>query len=87
MFGPGGGATLDVLNRSVVTGGLVAQPTPTDFVIDASATLPIHVTSNLFDLEGTGGIDVDIDPANSRITIDGSNIIGCLLYTSQSPRD
>ena len=44
--------------------------------IDASATLPIHVTSNLFDLEGTGGVDVDIDPANSRITIDGSNIIG-----------
>ena len=76
MFGPGGGATLDVLNRSVVTGGLVAQPTPTDFVIEASATLPVHITSNLFDLEGTGGVDVDIDPANSRITIDGSNIIG-----------
>ena len=76
MMGPAGGATLDILNRSVVTGGLVDQATPTDFVIVASATLPVHITSNLFDLEGTGGVDVDIDPANSRITIDGSNIIG-----------
>ena len=75
-MGPAGGATLDILNRSVVTGGLVDQATPTDFVIVASATLPVHITSNLFDLEGTGGVDVDIDPANSRITIDGSNIIG-----------
>ena len=73
MMGPAGGPTLDVLNRAVVTGGLVDQPTPTNFVIPAAANWPIHLTGNLFDLQGTNGIDIDIDP--------------CLLYTSPSPRD
>ena len=74
MIEPQGGPDLAVLNRSVVT-GLVEQSTPTNFVIPASADLPIHTTGNLFDLEGTGGIDVDIDPAADRITIDSSSLI------------
>ena len=63
--------------------GLVAQATPTDFVIPASANLPIHVTGNLFDLQGTGGIDIDIDPAGSRITtrLDDTGVTAG-MYTS-----
>ena len=82
MMGPGGGNDLEVLNRSVITGGLAVQTTPTDFVIAASETLPVHVTSNLFDLEGTGGIDIDIDPAMSRITINGSASTNSLTFVA-----
>ena len=77
---PAGGNDLAILNRGVVvqTPGpaLTNQITPLDFVIPASATLPIHTTGNLFDLEGTGGIDIDIDPATSTITVDGSGVTG-----------
>ena len=72
MIEPGGAADMEILNRSVVTGGLAVSTVPTPFVIAASNTLPVHTTGNLFDLQGTNGIDIDIDPALSRITIDGS---------------
>ena len=72
LLGPGGGATLDVLNRSVVTGGLVAQSTPTSFVVDATADIPVHATGTRFNLVGAGTVDVDIDPATDTITFTGA---------------
>ena len=62
-----GGPLLDILNRSMVT-NLAAQSTPTTLTVGASSSVPVHATSNMFDLEGTNGVDVDINPTSNTIT-------------------
>ena len=62
------------MNRTVVTGGFGAQSTPTDFVIDASAEVPVHATGNNFELIGANGVDVDLNTTTNAITISGPAI-------------
>ena len=72
QLGPGGGNDLEVLNRSVITGGLAVQTTPTDMVIQATADIPVHATGNRFNLVGGTGMDVDLDPATDTITFNAT---------------
>ena len=91
QLGPGGGNDLEVLNRSVITGGLAVQATPTDMVIQATADIPVHATGNRFNLVGGTGMDVDIDPATDTITFNatasGTTLSGLTDTNITSPAD
>ena len=69
IIGPQGGPDMLISNRSVVTGGFAVQSTPTDFVIDASAEVPVHVTGNNFNLIAGGDVDIDLNTTTNAITI------------------